>query len=1656
MNLVHDSIPFELDDVLQRQIEFILLNEPNIADYAVLLRRADDLADEIIIYLVPQGPVNQAELQARLEALSGQSRPVIRFVPLFKLPLTPDGLTDYRALTAIPVLDDAFLEQSEHRLRTQNGIKNAAIIRLQRLPGDESRYHLDDLLPDAPHESHPASVQTGPSPEAGAANGTHQPALVDGGVLNASEAVRHATLLDLLRSAAFESGNRFIRFIAGDGTLTEWRYADLWQCAERVYAGLLASGLTAGDKVILQLHGIPDILAAFWACQMGGFIPVIVEVPRLFQPGNQAFERVAGLLQLLQNPLIVADEAAASDYAKADGLPVGWALRMSRIEELKQFSPEHQVHPSQPDDIAFFNLSSGSTGIPKCIMLTHRNLLARAYGTNQLCGYADTDVILNWLPFDHIGSISDWHIRCVLLGCELIYVDKDYVSGDLINWLNLIDRFRVSHSWAPNFAFTLINKQLEAAPPPAWDLACVKGLLTAGEAVSDSAVQGFIRALAKFGLKRTAVQPAFGMAELGSGITYFVPGETNPLRFHTVLKPAMGRPVERVDEEHPAATHFADLGPPIPGVSLRIVDNDGTLLPMETVGRLQIRGDVVFQGYFDNPAANAAAFQADGWFNTGDLGFLSQGNLVLSGREKETIIIKGANYYSHEVEETATQVAGVEPSFTAACGVRRSRDKEEKLALFFVPQRSANETDVIRAMRTQVANRYGISPTYLVPLEQQQIPKTAIGKIQRTQLKQRLEAGEFDGIIKRIDLILGNANTLPSWFYRSAWIAKQVKSAEPRALSGTVLIVLDGSGLGHALSNRLQATGQACVTVMPGTRFEHKDNIHYEIDFESKADVLALFRQFGEHQIVISEIVSLIDYEAVANHADAVQQGKSRYPNVAALLHLVQAAAETNSIARLQRILWVASDCHSVTPDEPGSAEKAMMIGFIQALRLEYPAVECVHIDLPSARHADNTDLLSAELNTFAKEPSVAYRNGQRYVLRLRHLDLLNERRPPFNLKKGGTYLVSGGLGGLGFELCRRLGRDSQARLLILGRSPLKAEHPEQASTDASQPLLQRYQALLDEQIDCTYAQVDIGDQAAVFAQVKQAEMKWGQALDGIFHLAGVAYERPLSEESVESFTNLARPKCEGIIVLGELVKARKGTFLVAFSSLNATFGGSNISSISAANAFLDAYSRQLYRSGLPALCYDWSLWDGLGMSANSATKSIAAAKGFYPITFEEGYHSLCALLNAGQPEALIGLDGSKAPIRLLSADSSYEQQTLTGFIELRDSTAKESLPKTLALQDRFGATLNCPMATLEALPLTEDGNVDKNRLAALASQDGQTKKAPTNPVETALVEVWRDLLQITDIGTQDNFFELGGDSLLTVQLVALIAKTFKQQIPASTIFHAPTVEQLAKILDENASTPDFFSLVPIKPSGTKPPLFIIQTNCRVLVSFLDADQPAYALNYGVGAKTTESMLNIPESVEDLALHYVREIRLFQPQGPYFLLGHCAGGLVAYEVAQQLAAQHQTVGMLGMIDTFYLPDKLKTPSLSLLDKLFILPKLSLTFIATIIRKRIDTLARKVKGLFIKDVSITKTLFIRSKHLYPSYLPKPYPGKISYFKCTKQAQLQPDGNYEDTWKELAQEEFRMHLIPCHHDEILSEPHAKMLAAKITQDLNGFEL
>ena len=243
-----------------------------------------------------------------------------------------------------------------------------------------------------------------------------------------------------------------------------------------------------------------------------------------------------------------------------------------------------------------------------------------------------------------------FHLRDVYLGCEQIHIDTSFILDSPLKWLDYVDSHRATLTWAPNFAFALINNLGGQMESKHWDLSCLRFLVNAGEMINAQVARTFLGLLQPFGLPPTAMKPVWGMSETSSGVTY---------------SDHFGSASEV------ASSSFVEVGQPIPGTSLRIVDGDGQIVEEGRIGRLQTKGLTVTQGYFRRPELNKAAFDEQGWFETGDLGFLRRGRLTITGRAKDIIIVNGVHYYSHEVEAVAEEVDGVDTSSSAvAFGVR--------------------------------------------------------------------------------------------------------------------------------------------------------------------------------------------------------------------------------------------------------------------------------------------------------------------------------------------------------------------------------------------------------------------------------------------------------------------------------------------------------------------------------------------------------------------------------------------------------------------------------------------------------------------------------------------------------------------------------------------------------------------------------------------------------------------------------------------------------------------------------------------------------------------------------------------------------------------------------------------------------------------------
>ena len=369
----------------------------------------------------------------------------------------------------------------------------------------------------------------------------------------------------------------------------------------------------------------------------------------------------------------------------------------------------------------------------------------------------------------------------------------------------------------------------------------------------------------------------------------------------------------------------------------------------------------------------------------------------------------------------------------------------------------------------------------------------------------------------------------------------------------------------------------------------------------------------------------------------------------------------------------------------------------------------------------------------------------------------------------------------------------------------------------------------------------------------------------------------------------------------------------------------------------------------------------------------------------------------------------------------------------------------------------------LDALPLTPNGKVNRRALPTPESSHRTLETSfvpPRTPTEQMLAAIWAEVLGLEKVGVYDNFFELGGHSLLAARLLAAIEKAFHKNFLLATIFQNPTLEQMASFLDHSEWSTSCPSMVPIQlGGGSQPPLFCIHVLgrrlefYRPLVSYLERSQPVY----GLSTHLLEPQQAPPNRVEDLAAYYIKEMRTLQPQGPYFLAGVSFGGMVAFEMAQQLSMQGQKVALLALLDTFS-PDAIK--SLPMRKQMFhwsdllrlIHINVLLEKVKGKLRNIIENWQEKIKGINCKFyLSIGRPLPIylqdfayekANEQASGNYRPQVYPGRITLFKALMNPALDP----ELGWGGLAAGGLELHHVPGTHLEMLGEPHVQVLGEK----------
>ncbi|MGR9105908.1 MAG: non-ribosomal peptide synthetase, partial [Gammaproteobacteria bacterium] len=412
-----------------------------------------------------------------------------------------------------------------------------------------------------------------------------------------------------------------------------------------------------------------------------------------------------------------------------------------------------------PDQTALIQFSSGSTGDPKGVVLSHRNVLSNVRGILKGVKIREGDSSLSWMPLTHDMGIIGFHIAPLVAGVPLYLMPPELFVRRPYLWLQKISEKRASVTASPNFGYKHVLRRFSAEEGEL-DLSCVRVIFNGAEPISASLCRDFARAMVPYGYREEAMFPVYGLAEASLAVTFSDPDS----RFEAIRvrrgSLAVGRKIEIVSASNPGHIELVSVGSAIQGCEVRIADPEGYPAEDGRVGSIQIRGDNVTAGYYRDDERNRQVFKEEGWLDTGDLGFIHEGRLFITGREKDLIILNGQNFHPHDLESICESSSQIESGRVAAFGLRTEADQAEALVVCVLFRGAFQEfVPIVREVRRLLSESAGVHADYVIPVRA--IPKTTSGKIQRYLLAEQFLSGEFDSSIENIAELMNPGATGP-------------------------------------------------------------------------------------------------------------------------------------------------------------------------------------------------------------------------------------------------------------------------------------------------------------------------------------------------------------------------------------------------------------------------------------------------------------------------------------------------------------------------------------------------------------------------------------------------------------------------------------------------------------------------------------------------------------------------------------------------------------------------------------------------------------------------------------------------------------------------------------------------------------------------------
>ncbi|MBJ8015075.1 non-ribosomal peptide synthetase [Bacillus cereus group sp. N34] len=570
----------------------------------------------------------------------------------------------------------------------------------------------------------------------------------------------YSTLVEVIQSCNMLSGVG-VNFIRGAQEEKFISYQELYMRSLRLLDSLQKQGVCIGDEVVFQIDDEEEFIYAFWACVLGGFIPV----PCTVGSNDEHRLKLFKIWGKLQRPRLLTNQSVVDKLEDTMNSPSVISNLKSRtilVEDVQSSiqtnsAPFGKVYKAQSNDIAFIQFSSGSTGDPKGVIVTHENLMCNLKAIIKGLNITVDDSLLSWMPLTHDMGLIAMHLMPFYAKIQQNIMPTSLFVRRSNLWMGKVSEHKITVTASPNFGYKLFLTMFKPKYGEKWDLSSVKIILNGAEPISYDLCDQFLDFMHRYKLNRKVMLPVYGLAEATVGATIPTVGKGMDPVYIDRRSLQIGKKVEFLSKNESTnadCVTFLYVGSPINDLSVRICNEKNEVLNDCEIGFIQICGKCVTRGYYNDSLATTKVFTKDEWLNTGDLGFLHNGHLVITGRAKDIIFINGQNVYPHDIERVAEAIQGVNLGKVAAVGIYNEETENDEVILFIqFKKRLESFIDMFINIKKYINRKMGISIKHVIPVSS--IPKTTSGKVQRYKLGERFKKGEFNEIISELNFRIG-------------------------------------------------------------------------------------------------------------------------------------------------------------------------------------------------------------------------------------------------------------------------------------------------------------------------------------------------------------------------------------------------------------------------------------------------------------------------------------------------------------------------------------------------------------------------------------------------------------------------------------------------------------------------------------------------------------------------------------------------------------------------------------------------------------------------------------------------------------------------------------------------------------------------------------